>query len=177
MVGEWFRRFQLFDDKEWNAMRASGALTAELRDTLEATKQFSRFSSALAPAKPEPQPATSSAQRPADDHAMAMAAGCIDRTVKFADVALVNLDAMLDSKGNASELSAQLRSALDGLAEQLPRTLTARDMDSAGGLRERIMAMAHGAQLDGSMRMSEIREVVASMRATLQTLLGNLGRT
>ncbi len=100
-----------------------------------------------------------------------MAKGCIERTIRFASIAVANLDALLQGNANdTSDVHSVLRSALDGLRDHLPAVTDAFTSE----MRTRILRLAHCAQIDGSMRIREVREVVVAIKVALEALLENL---
>ncbi|KAM3503526.1 hypothetical protein MY11210_008681 [Beauveria gryllotalpidicola] len=102
--------------------------------------------------------------------ALALAKGCIERTITFANIAVANLDAILPGHTITNDLGSGLRYALYNLREQLPALTDAFSIE----MRNKILSLAHCAQIDGAMRIREVREVVMAIKVALETLLQNL---
>ncbi|OAA75271.1 hypothetical protein LEL_07259 [Akanthomyces lecanii RCEF 1005] len=99
-----------------------------------------------------------------------MARGCIERTILFAQIAVANLDAVLQGNASTNGVHNVLRAALDGIREQLPAVTDAFTSD----MRNHVLDLAHCAQVDGTMRIREVREIVVAIKVSLETVLGNL---
>ncbi|KAM3524865.1 hypothetical protein NHJ13051_004279 [Beauveria bassiana] len=174
ILGEWFRRFHSYGDKEWGSKRIMGRLAAELRDVWETTQQFARSASlrtnlvcnALPDSQFESQKDIELSQR----NGLGLAKGCIERTIRSANLAVANLDALLPGRGSTNDMSSGLVYALDKLQEHLPAVTDEFFIE----MRNNILSLAHCAQVDGAMRIREVRDVVMATKAALETLLQNL---
>ncbi|PMB68417.1 hypothetical protein BM221_004995 [Beauveria bassiana] len=169
ILGEWFRRFHSYGDKEWGSKRIMGRLAAELRDVWETTQQFARSASlrtnlvcnALPDSQFESQKDIELSQR----NGLGLAKGCIERTIRSANLAVANLDALLPGRGSTNDMSSGLVYALDKFQEHLPAVTDEFSIE----MRNNILSLAHCAQVDGAMRIREVRDVVMATKAALDT--------
>lgn len=170
---------------------------AELRDVIEVTRHFALFASLgdwpLRRMEPASQPEAAKHQAPtqtqttqaqstqmqttrmrnhapAQRHVVKLAKGCIERTIQFASVAIANLDTMLRGASSSQAVHHDLRQALNDLQQQLP---AASDVLTSE-MRDNFLSLVHCAQIDGTMRIREVREVVVAIKVSLETLLENL---
>ncbi|KAM3496410.1 hypothetical protein MY3957_000250 [Beauveria namnaoensis] len=146
-------------------------LLGEMKET---TQQFARSASlrtnlvcnALPDSQFESQKDSELSQR----NGLGLAKGCIERTIRSANLAVANLDAFLPGHGSTNDMSSGLVYALDKLQEQLPAVTDEFSIE----MRNNILSLAHCAQVDGAMRIREVRDVVMAIKAALETLLQNL---
>ncbi|KAM3508762.1 hypothetical protein MY10362_000972 [Beauveria mimosiformis] len=106
----------------------------------------------------------------AQRNGLGLAKGCIERTIRSANLAVANLDALLPSHGSTNDVASGLDYALYNLREQLPAITDAFSIE----MRSNILSLAHCAQTDEAIRIREVREVVMGIKVTLETLLQNL---
>ncbi|KAM3559819.1 hypothetical protein ARSEF4850_003938 [Beauveria asiatica] len=106
----------------------------------------------------------------AQRNGLGLAKGCIERTIRSANLAVANLDALLPGHGSTNDVASGLDHALYNLREQLPAITDAFSVK----MRNNILSLAHCAQTDEAVRIREVREVVMGVKVTLETLLQNL---
>ncbi|KAH8711033.1 hypothetical protein HC256_007860 [Beauveria bassiana] len=154
---------------------ASDALEL-LGEMKENTQQFARSASLRTNAVCDSLSVGQSESKKYDELAqrngLGLAKGCIERTIGSANLAVANLDALLPGHGSTNDvaMASGLVYALDKLREQLPAVTDAFPIE----MRNNILSLAHCAQVDGAMRIREVRDVVMAIKAALETLLQNL---